>query len=177
MREFRDESGALWVVFFTARSVARERHLPEQYREGWLAFESAHGEKRRLAPAPEGWESLSDRDLSALCAQATAQAPRRKDAPAHEAPVEQGSATAEPEVLQPHLRELEARLSTALEEVCELPPPGKLNTGELIRVEETLARATETAKEAVSVRRKLRANRDYGPGDPANLRRPDTGHA
>jgi hypothetical protein len=66
----------------------------------------------------------------------------------------------EPETLRPQLRELETKLSTALDVVCELPRPPKLNTGELIRVEETLALATEAAKEAVSLRRKLRADRD-----------------
>jgi len=55
------------------------------------------------------------------------------------------------DALQPQLRELETRLSSALYAVCGLPPPEKLNTGELIRVEETLALATEAAKEAVSL--------------------------
>jgi len=168
VREFRDEAGAQWVVFFTARSVGRDRHLPEQYREGWLAFESALGEKRRLAPVPPDWESLDDRELSALCGQATRQAPRKKEAAAAEAPVDQPNANAEPEVLRPKLRDSETRLSSAIEEVCEFPPPSKLNTGELIRVEETLALATEAAKEAVSLRRKLRANRGYSGGDRAD---------
>ena len=172
MREFRDEAGVQWAVFFTARSVAPDRHLPEQYREGWLVFESA-AEKRRLAPVPKDWDSLSDRELSALCGQATHQAPRKKAMHAAEAPVEQGSAHAEPEVLQPQLRDMETRLSSALDEVCELRPPEKLNTGELIRVEETLALATAAAKEAVSLRRKLRANRDHNVGDRADSRHPD----
>lgn len=161
MRDFRDADGVEWGVFFTARSVARDQHLPEEYREGWLAFESAAGEKRRLAPVPEGWESLSWDELSALCESATPQAPRKRVA---SATVDRGDdrerAPAEPaESLQPQLRELEGKLSTALGEVCELPPAKKLNTGELIRVEETLALAAEAAKEAVSLRRKLRADR------------------
>lgn len=152
MREFRDAEGAEWFVFFTARSIARDQHLPQEYREGWLAFESAAGEKRRLAPVPENWESLSGHELTALCAAATPQ-PSRKRAD-REAP------PAQPETLQPQLRDMETKLSTALGEVCELPPLQKLDTGELIRVEETLALAAEAAKEAVSLRRKLRADRE-----------------
>lgn len=162
MREFRDAHGVEWVVFLTARSVARDHHLPEEYREGWLAFESSHGEKRRLAPFPKDWESLSDHELSALCGQAAPQTQRKKAAAAPDTLAEErGAATADsPQRLQPQLRELETRLSSALGEVCELPPPEKLNTGELIRVEETLALATEAAKEAVSLRRKMRADHD-----------------
>lgn len=178
MREFRDETGVEWVVFLTARSIARDQHLPEAYREGWLAFESAHGEKRRLAPVPKDWESLTDRELSAMCAQATPKGPRKRASPGLETRVEErtGANAESAEPLQPQLRELETRLSTALGEVCELPPPAKLNTGELIRVEETLALATEAAKEAVSLRRKLRATRDY-KGREADLGRADEHHA
>jgi hypothetical protein len=151
-------------VFFTARSVARDHHLPEEYREGWLSFESSAGEKRRLVPVPKDWEALTEKELRALCTSATAQAPRKRPAAAtadHAQDRERAMAHAA-ESLQPQLREMETKLSTALGEVCELPPPQKLNTGELIRVEETLALATEAAKEAVSLRRKLRANRDVG---------------
>ena len=78
MPEFRDADGVEWVVFFTARSIARDQHLPEEYREGWLAFESSSGEKRRLAPVPSDWESVSDGELATLCVRATSQAPRKK---------------------------------------------------------------------------------------------------
>ena len=178
MREFRDEAGVEWVVFFTARSVARDQHLPEEFREGWLAFESAHGEKRRLAPAPQDWESLTEQELTALCGQAAPQASRKKAAPPPADHVDdRGSVNTEPaETLQPQLRELETRLTSALGEVCELPPSAKLDTGELIRVEETLALATETAKEAVSLRRKLRANRDPKVREGADYPRPDDRH-
>ncbi len=81
MREFRDTAGGEWGVFFAARSVARDRHLPEEYRQGWLAFESAQGEKRRLAPVPQDWETFTDRELSVLCAQARPQMLRKKAAP------------------------------------------------------------------------------------------------
>lgn len=164
MREFRDDAGEEWVVFLTARSVARDHHLPEEYRGGWLAFESAHGEKRRLAPVPNDWESLTGAELAALCALASPQIPRKKATTRSEARIEHRPADASaqlPGPLQPQLRELETRLSSALGEVCELPPPEKLNTGELIRIEESLALATEVAKEAISLRRKLRAERDH----------------
>ena len=180
MREFRDDTGVEWVVFLTARSVARDQHLPEAYREGWLAFESAHGEKRRLAPVPKDWEALSDLELTALWARATPQKPRAKGAPDSDAEIEERvvADTQPPEVLQPQLRDLETRLSSALGEVCETPPAAKLNTGELIRVEETLALATEVAKEAVSLRRKLRADRDRTVHDAAQFQqRPDDRHA
>lgn len=163
MREFRDADGVEWVVFLTARSVARDQHLPEEYREGWLVFESAHGEKRRLAPVPKDWQSLTDAELSALSAHATPQGPRKRAAPPSETQHEdrEGAQSQKAEALRPQLYEQEARLSIALGEVCELPAPGKLNTGELIKVEETLALATAAAKEAVSLRRKLRADPDY----------------
>lgn len=165
MREFRDAEGIEWAVFFTARSVARDYHLPEEYREGWLSFESSAGEKRRLAPVPKDWEALPEDELRALCIAARAPAPRKKAALATDHARDRERALASTsDSLQPQLREMETKLSTALDEVCELPPPQKLNTGELIRVEETLALATEAAKEAVSLRRKLRADRDVGGG-------------
>ena len=43
--------------------------LPALLR-GWLCFESDR-EKRRLAPIPPGWESMSDRGLAALSARGT----------------------------------------------------------------------------------------------------------
>lgn len=43
--------------------------LPALLR-GWLCFESDL-EKRRLAPVPPGWQSMSDRGLAELCARAT----------------------------------------------------------------------------------------------------------
>ena len=160
MREFRDDNGAEWVVFLTARSVARAQHLPEEYREGWLVFESASGEKRRLAPVPSNWDTLSDRDLSRLCARAAPQSARKKAGLPSEARNRLGPGNEPADAVQPKLHEMERRLSSALGEVCELPPPEKLNTGELIRVEETLALATAAAKEAVSLRRRMRADRE-----------------
>ena len=58
--------------------------------------------------------------------------------------------------LRPQLERIEERLQDSLEEVCDAPPVGQVNTGELIKMEESLAIAVEAAKEAVSIRRKLR---------------------
>jgi hypothetical protein len=37
----------------------------DELRGGWLAFQSSY-EKRRLAPAPEGWTAMSDAQLREL---------------------------------------------------------------------------------------------------------------
>jgi hypothetical protein len=42
-----------------------------QYRKGWLAFQSGP-EWRRLAPIPEGWASMTARDLLGLLSRAAA---------------------------------------------------------------------------------------------------------
>jgi hypothetical protein len=146
MRQFRDAAGVEWQVYQTERTVAAERRrdhlLPAAYREGWLVFESAR-EKRRLAPVPAGWSELSDDALAALCAKAAVQ-PR--GAKRGEQPTD--------EPVGAKLSAVEERLTDTLNEVCDTPEVEKLDTGELIRVEETLAIAAETAKQAVSLRRK-----------------------
>lgn len=155
MREFRDAAGVEWKVSLTARSsaaVSRDHYLPESYREGWLLFESPN-EKRRLAPVPHDWESLTDEALAVLCASASPQSSR---------PRGEGDAsrtTAKADTLRPKLQDVERKLDQTLDQVCEEPPASKLDTGELIRVEETLALAAEAAKEAVSIRRRMRADR------------------
>jgi len=60
--------------------------------------------------------------------------------------------------LQPQLRDAEETLGDALKEACATDP-SKANTGELIKIEEVLAIANESAKKAISVRRRLRADR------------------
>jgi len=153
MRHFRDEAGVDWKVFLTARgsdAVSREHSLPEAFREGWLVFESPR-EKRRLAPIPANWESLSNEALAALCTRAVTQTARPKAA--------EGKPTAG-DPLRPKLQEAEQQLDKTLAEVCETPSASRLDTGELIRVEESLALAAEAAKEAVSIRRKIRADSD-----------------
>lgn len=163
MRQFRDAVGVEWKVSMTPRSspgLSRDHYLPEAYREGWLLFESAT-EKRRFAPVPRDWESLPEGELAKLCAEASTQPSRprdRSDAPS--------ALTAHEETLVPKLHDVERQLDRTLDEVCESPEASKLDTGELIRVEETLAMATEAAKEAVSLRRRMRMDRER-QGDAA----------
>jgi hypothetical protein len=40
------------------------------FAAGWLVFQAPH-ERRRLAPIPAGWETLSNGDLARLCERAT----------------------------------------------------------------------------------------------------------
>lgn len=169
MRQFRDASGVEWRVSFTERREAsgrREHYLPEAFRQGWLLFESAN-EKRRLAPVPPGWESLPDEALAALCATASPGAPRRGDAPAVlpvDAEAPGGESPGEP--LRPELQRVQRQLGDSIAQVCAADRVDRLDTGELIRVEESLAIAAEAAKEAVSLRRKLRADRRNGEHQP-----------
>lgn len=87
IREFSDREGTLWRVWrvlpafaerrrkeaFPKPEVARERRkrnearadLPAEFACGWLTFESAL-EKRRVAPIPKGWDTLSDSALEKL---------------------------------------------------------------------------------------------------------------
>lgn len=51
--------------------------LGEQWASGWLAFETK-GEKRRLAPIPEGWDKLGPNELERLCNDATEVGPPRR---------------------------------------------------------------------------------------------------
>lgn len=93
-RQFRDAKQISWEVWDvhpgevelrlraerepgrSERSLAAEKPRASVARDlakGWLCFESIEV-KRRLWPIPEGWERLSESELSILCAQA-------KDAP------------------------------------------------------------------------------------------------
>jgi hypothetical protein len=62
--------------------------------------------------------------------------------------------------LRPRLQELESELQKNLEDVCEKQSVERVDTGELIRIEETLSIAANAAKEAVSLRRKMHQDRD-----------------
>jgi hypothetical protein len=74
------------------------------------------------------------------------------------------------EALRPELDEAQKRLESALEEACSADV-SRANTGELIRIEEVLAIANEAAKQAISVRRRLRVAQPTPdtpmPGEPA----------
>ena len=67
-RVFDDADGKRWHVYAVHPSVGSVRTgtLAEAFRNGWLCFE-AHDQRRRLAPIPEQWESLSDEALRVLC--------------------------------------------------------------------------------------------------------------
>lgn len=87
-REFVDAAGATWRVWDvypqlldrrassdrranTRRTTDRRTdglaaHVSPGLAEGWLCFERA-SEKRRLAPIPADWLTVSDAALEALC--------------------------------------------------------------------------------------------------------------
>lgn len=64
--------------------------------------------------------------------------------------------------MRPQLERLEDKIEKSLDEVCGAPAVKDVNTGELIKIEETLSIAAEAAKEAVSLRRRLRQDREVG---------------
>lgn len=57
--------------------------------------------------------------------------------------------------LRPQLREAQRTLGESLKAACAMDP-SKANTGELIHIEELLAIANDSAKKAISVRRRLK---------------------
>jgi hypothetical protein len=63
--------------------------------------------------------------------------------------------------LQPELDQAQRELGATLKEACSMDPD-KANTGELILIEELLAIAGDSAKRAISVRRRLK--RDAADG-------------
>jgi hypothetical protein len=68
----------------------------------------------------------------------------------------------ETESLQPALDEAQKALRTALAEACAVDL-SEVDTGELIRIEESLAHASKAAKDAVSLRLKRRTRRAAKP--------------
>jgi hypothetical protein len=66
----------------------------------------------------------------------------------------------ESEQLRPQLVQAQKALQLALDEACS-HDLDEVDTGELIRIEETLVLASKAAKEAVSVRLKLRSQRGH----------------
>jgi hypothetical protein len=74
-RSFVDNVGVEWTVREIASStltetVAKMLEL-ERRRSGWLVFESAEGEKRRLAPYPPDWRTMSGFEIERWCMRAT----------------------------------------------------------------------------------------------------------
>lgn len=76
LREFDDEHGRQWTVWEVHPTIAGrirngEVALRPEMAEGWLAFEAADGERRRLAPIPQvldGWVNASLAQVWAWCA-------------------------------------------------------------------------------------------------------------
>jgi hypothetical protein len=67
-RELIDSTGAVWLVWET-RPTTRVR-LDPAFEAGWLTFQCGL-QLRRLAPAPAGWDALTDAELERLCRSAT----------------------------------------------------------------------------------------------------------
>jgi hypothetical protein len=73
-RTFTDSVGGTWTVREIKPGPMPEK-LSQLLREdrrqgGWLLFMSETSEKRRLAPVPQGWASLSDPELESWCMRA-----------------------------------------------------------------------------------------------------------
>ena len=68
MRVLLDSTGVRWMIFEVkgpSGSDERASYLPEEYREGWLCFESSTS-KRRLAPIPPRWREFGDEELERM---------------------------------------------------------------------------------------------------------------
>lgn len=77
--------------------------------------------------------------------------------------------------LHERLHTLEEEIRERVHAVCEHATPEDLDTGELIRFEEDLSIATAAAKEAVSLRRRLRSDESAKPVErPVSSDRPGT---
>jgi hypothetical protein len=97
-RRVQDDSGQWWDVWDTRptiidRRAGRERRnggrvahdrrqksearvsVEPEFRKGWLAFQSGV-DWRRVAPIPEGWDSMSDRELLVLLGAAVTESRR-----------------------------------------------------------------------------------------------------
>lgn len=78
-RSFTDTVGLEWTVReisspslppALARVLERDRR-----RGGWLVFESSEGDKRRLAPYPSDWHTLTPFEIERWCMRATSVPP------------------------------------------------------------------------------------------------------
>ena len=72
LRTFTDHDGHTWKVWTVVPTLARndrKLHLGTGMVDGWLCFESGEV-KRRIIPAPPGWEAWSAERLDAALAEA-----------------------------------------------------------------------------------------------------------
>jgi len=110
LREFRDGKGIAWRVWATTPNGMYSLTVGDstlgELRDGWLTFECAD-ERRRLAPFPADWDTLTDVELERCCTEAKAPPPRRprtRDVQAEaegRAPAPAGSATTPLDALAP----------------------------------------------------------------------------
>ena len=85
-RSFTDAVGVEWTVreIGAPKMTQTLAKLLEQERRrgGWLVFESSDGEKRRLAPYPPDWRTMTTFELERWCMKARPVPPapaRRKE--------------------------------------------------------------------------------------------------
>ena len=101
LREFRDANGVEWRVWATIPAATEVVRIVVgtlgTLDGGWLTFECAEG-RRRLAPFPADWDSLSDAELERCCADAKAPPPRRSRRPDEGVPGQGGASRGEMEV-------------------------------------------------------------------------------
>lgn len=83
-RRFVDCVGVPWTVYCVASPILLPSPvalLPHVERRGsWLLFESAEGDRRRLAPYPADWREITAFELERWCMRATpiAELPARR---------------------------------------------------------------------------------------------------
>jgi hypothetical protein len=65
--------------------------------------------------------------------------------------------------LRPELASHETDLQSSLDEVCEDPNVSGRTTDELIKIEENLSIASDAAKQAISIRKRIRSDTDPLP--------------
>ena len=65
MRDFTDTAGVAWRVWATTPRTPAA--YEERYQSGWLTFEDAAGNRKRLAPIPRGWEEAPPERLELMC--------------------------------------------------------------------------------------------------------------
>ena len=78
---FTDSKGERWRVWnIDPGTLKQSSFLGEEFRTGWLCFESERsGERRRLADVPPDWERLSPERLDLLCRAASGVTRRVQD--------------------------------------------------------------------------------------------------
>jgi hypothetical protein len=74
-RSFTDSVGVSWTVREigspTLTQTLAKVLKTERRRSGWLVFDSSEGDKRRLAPYPPDWRTVSTFELERWCMKAT----------------------------------------------------------------------------------------------------------